>query len=188
MRDFDIRMQMKESILKQYYSDSHSKVIEEFTLPIAKARIDMAVINGHLHGFEIKSASDTLQRLPGQLIAYAKVFDYLTIVTEEKHKDKVLNILPDWVGVSICCERNGVLAIKKVKKGLLNNNKEAFYLAKLLWREELMQVLNENKISFRTKDRNWILAEQVALNFNPKQLSVIVREKLKCRSNWKTEF
>lgn len=187
MRDFDIRSHLKDSILKKYYSDSHSRVVEEFTLPIAKARIDMAVINGHLHGFEIKSASDTLQRLPSQLIAYAKVFDYLTVVTEDKYKDKVLNILPDWVGVSICYERDGVPAIKKIKKGLLNNNKETFYLAKLLWREELIQILNEHKISFRSKDRNWILAEQVSLNFNSKKLSILVREKLKCRTNWKLE-
>ena len=99
MRDFEIRTHLKTSILKKYYSDINSKVVEELNLPVAKARIDLAVINGYLHGFEIKSASDTLQRLPSQLIAYSKVFDYLSIITEDKYHHKVINILPDWKSV-----------------------------------------------------------------------------------------
>ena len=185
MRDFEIRTRLKTSILKKYYSDINSKVVEELNLPVAKARIDLAVINGYLHGFEIKSASDTLQRLPSQLIAYSKVFDYLSIITEDKYHHKVINILPDWVGIYVCSEIKGEFKIKEIKKAILNKNIEGFYLAKLLWREELIGVLNQFNIHFRIKERNWILAETIAKNIELDVLSDIVRKKLKERITWK---
>jgi len=187
MRDFDIRLHLKDSILKKYYSDTNSKVVEELNLPIAKARIDLAVINGHLHGFEIKSASDTLQRLPSQLIAYSKVFDYLSVITEDKYHHKLMSILPNWVGVYVCSEKNGQFIIRKEKAGTLNKEKDGFYIAKLLWREELIDVLNTFNIPFKKKDRNWILAEIVAANIKLPVLSDVVREKLKKRIDWKLD-
>lgn len=186
MRDIDIRSNIKDSLLYKYYHDGESRVVEEMTLPVAKARIDMAVINGHLHGFEIKSASDTLQRLPSQLIAYSKVFDYLSVVTEEKYHKKVLDILPDWVGLYVCSTKNGECKIKQIKSGTLNKSKEGFFIAKLLWRDELIKVLLENNIPFKMKDRNWILAEILSANISLNNLSKTVRAILKKRDTWKT--
>jgi hypothetical protein len=41
--------------------------------------------NGFVHGFEIKSATDTLARLPQQLMFYEECLEKLTIVCAEKH-------------------------------------------------------------------------------------------------------
>ena len=188
MRDFDIRVLLKQTELSKYINDDHSKVVEELKLPLTGSIIDMAVINGSLHGFEIKSAIDTLQRLPTQLIAYTKIFDYLTVVTEEKHSNKILKILPDWVGLYVCCENNGVPKVKKIKKSKQNNSKESFFIAKLLWRTEILDILREQKIAHKKVDRNWILCENLANNINVKTLSEIVRQKLKGRpADWKTK-
>jgi len=186
MRDIDIRPILKSSILKKYYNDTTSKVVEEMKLPVAGARIDMAVINGHFHGFEIKSASDTLQRLPKQLIAYSHVFDYLTIITEGKYYDKILEIIPKWVGVSICVENDNGQNVRVIQKAKLNKNKKGFYLAKLLWHEELVSILTQLNIPFKKKDRNWLLCEALANNISINKLSYIVREQLKVRRDWKS--
>lgn len=185
MKDPCIRQLLKSTELSKYISDNSSKVVEEMNIPAAKARIDMAVINGHLHGFEIKSASDTLQRLPNQIEAYTKVFDYLSIVTEEKYHERILKIVPEWIGIHVCSEKKGKQKIKTVRVATLNTQKEGFYLAKLLWREELISVLSDRKIKFKKSDRNWLLCEALANNINTPELSDIVRGILKKRTDWK---
>lgn len=185
MKDPCIRQLLRETELVHFFEDLNSKVVEELTLPVAKARIDIAVINGAFHGYEIKSASDTLQRLPSQIEAYTKVFDYLSVVTERKYEAKILMAVPKWMGVFLCEENKGVKSITQLRAPLLNQNKDAFYLAKLLWREELIDSLMENMISFRKKDRNWLLCDALSENLPIETVSEIVREKLKLRTNWK---
>ncbi len=183
MKDPQIRQILRKTALNKYISDPHSKVVEELDLPVGGARIDMAVINGHFHGYEIKSASDTLKRLPNQLEAYTNVFDYLTIVTEEKYFKKIERIIPDWVGISLCV--NG--QIKSVKKSYKNNSKNGFFIAKLLWHDELVEVLSQTDIPFKKRYRNWTLCELLRDNMEIDILSKLVREKLKQRPNWKTK-
>jgi hypothetical protein len=185
MRDFDIRKVLKEIKLAHFLNDETSKVIDEFSFPSTNSRIDVAVINCSLHGYEIKSSIDTLKRLPNQLIGYSKVLDYLHIVTEPKHLNKIQEIIPEWVGITICEEINGTIDLIDIKTAEKNPFKQSFHIAKLLWREELLEVLIENKIKFRKKDRNWILCEVLATNLQIELISEIVRYKLKKRSNWK---
>lgn len=185
MKDPCIRQLLKDTKLQAYICDTETKVVDELSLPVAKARIDVAVINGAFHGYEIKSASDTLQRLPHQIEAYTKVFDYLSVVTEYKYYQRILDVIPKWVGLIICDEKNGVKTIKQIRKPKLNKNKQGFYIAKLLWREELIDVLNEYQIPFRKKDRNWLLCEALSSNLDIKSVSSIVRSKLKTRATWK---
>jgi hypothetical protein len=185
MKDPAIRLILKETELSNFINDPHSKVVHELKLPVAKAIIDIAVINGSLHGYEIKSSSDTLQRLPNQLIAYSYIFDYITVVTERKYCDKIIELVPDWVGVAICSDKVCSKGFEVIKPSSLNLNKKGFYVAKLLWRDELVEILEEQQIVFRKKSRNWTLCEILSDNLELSKLSDIVREKLKQRSDWK---
>jgi hypothetical protein len=188
MRDQTIRQLLRRTELSKYINDPHSKVVEELELPVAGARVDIAVINGCMHGFEIKSAVDTLKRLPSQLDAYSKVFDFLSIITEAKHYKKVLSFLPSWVGLYVCEEINGQESIKEIQAPQRNTAKNGFFLAKLLWRDEIMSILGELSIPHKKKDRNWIQCETLANNVNIEVLSELVRQKLKSRpTEWKTK-
>lgn len=183
MKDPHIRSLLRRTELSKYLNDPHSKVVEELKLPVASARIDMAVINGHFHGYEIKSACDTLQRLPNQLIAYSYVFDYLTVITEEKYHGRILDMLPEWVGLSVCSDINEDMNV--IQPCSINTNKNAFYIAKLLWHNELTEALSALNIPFKKSLRHWLLCEILAENVDIKVLSDVVREKLKHRIDWK---
>lgn len=187
MRDFDIRQHLKGGVLSKFYNDGESRVVEELSIPAAKARIDMAVINGHFHGFEIKGASDTLQRLPNQLEAYSKVFDFLYVVTEPKYYESILKIIPSWVGILICSETQGIPEVTQKKQSERNPNQDGFHIAKLLWNEELIEILTEQEIKFKKKERHWILCEILAQNLDVNKISELVRKKIKVRSNWKSD-
>lgn len=182
MRDHCIREVLKKTILSDHLEDSQTKIVEELDLPVSGARIDIAVINGHFHGYEIKGSNDTLQRLPRQLLAYANVFDYLTVVTEIKYYKKVVQLVPDWVSVALCDSNQGVQILKE---GFLNQNKKSFFIAKLLWKEELFKILQTKNIKFRKADRNWLLCESVANNFSVEEVSELARMQLKSRVNWR---
>ncbi|UPK71420.1 sce7726 family protein [Chitinophaga filiformis] len=186
MRDYEIRDVLKQTHLFKYYHDEKSLVVDELDITSAGARIDIAVVNGQLHGFEIKGASDTLNRLPYQIEAYRKIFDYLTIVTEEKHYGKVSEIIPDWVGVILLDEgEHGEITIEQKKEAQFNSQKDAFFLAKLLWKEELLSLLKDLNIPHKKNLRTWLLCELIAKSIEVEELSSLVRSIMKKRSNWK---
>ncbi|HLP52491.1 MAG TPA: sce7726 family protein [Chitinophagales bacterium] len=184
MKDPNIRDILRRTALLSYYNDPHSKVVEEMKLPVAKARIDMAVINGHFHGYEIKSAVDTLNRLPGQIVAYSKIFDFVTVVTENNHYGKVHSALPEWVGICVCSNTGRSEKLTCIREAKINTRKSGFHLAKLLWHNELVEVLTEQEIPFKKKDRSWILCQTLDANLPVTIISDIVREKLKARTTW----
>jgi hypothetical protein len=63
--DSDIR-KLLLSHLSSQDEDNPSLVVEELGLNQGDARIDVAVVNGHLHGYEIKSDRDSLRRFHRQ--------------------------------------------------------------------------------------------------------------------------
>jgi hypothetical protein len=97
MRDKDIRQPLIRELRRSH--DTDTLLVDEFGLCQGDVRVDVAVINSALNGFEIKSDSDTLDRLPAQQHVYSKVLDTVTIVAGEKHVDGILKIVPEWWSV-----------------------------------------------------------------------------------------
>ena len=78
--DPDIRAVLKSRLQAKHALEPDTVVVEELGLCQGQVRVDMAVVNGVLHGYEIKSDCDTLRRLPNQVVAYGKVLDRATLV------------------------------------------------------------------------------------------------------------
>ena len=86
-----------------------SFIVQEWTIPLlggeeatGDVRADLALIgDAHLEGFEIKSAADSLARLPRQVLLYSAAFHFCTIVLAEKHLEHALTIVPPWWGVRL---------------------------------------------------------------------------------------
>ncbi|MEA3052459.1 MAG: hypothetical protein QOG72_1362 [Sphingomonadales bacterium] len=60
-------------------------VTSEFSLNGTGIRADLAVLDGFFYGVEIKSARDTLKRLPSQMEGYARYFDRTILIVAPKH-------------------------------------------------------------------------------------------------------
>src|SRR6202035_2006455 len=99
MKDFHIRTALKRELLASHADDPGTAIIEELGILHGSCRIDLAVVNGVMHGYELKSDRDTLLRLPRQIQAFAAVFDYVTLVVGERHVRLAVEIIPDWWGV-----------------------------------------------------------------------------------------
>ena len=117
----------------------------------------MALVNGILHGYEIKSENDTLTRLPQQVLIYSSVLDQATLVVAEKHLKRALDVVPDWWGVELVLSNSkGFPVIETLRLPQDNQNIEAVYVAQLLWRDEVLQFLEELDAAkgYRSKPRH----------------------------------
>jgi hypothetical protein len=187
MKDVHIRAALKKALAGRYRDDPESLVIEEIGLRDGTARIDVAVVNHALHGFEIKSDHDRVDRLPHQSETYGAVFDRLTLVVGPKLHKTALEIIPEWWGVELA-ETVGKRKIQfsSLRVAQENRNFDALAIAKLLWREEALNLLIElgqskgvlSKPRARIHER---LAEVSDLEF----LRYRVRDRLKNRANWR---
>lgn len=186
--DPDIRKVLYKQFLdnEELMNDATTKIINEMDVCFGRSRVDIAIINGKLHGYEIKSEQDTLDRLPSQINSYSKIFDTLTIVTCENHMEKIIEIVPKWCGVYYVSNKKGNLLLKKKRKARLNKDIDLLSLTQLLWREELIELLNLNGIIKGTKSKTRsALCEKVISSIDENIIKEFVREKLKSRETWR---
>jgi hypothetical protein len=186
MRDADVRIAILTKLSEQYAGDENTRIVEEMGIWSGSARIDVAVINGQLHGFELKSASDTLERLETQAGLYNQVFDHVTLVTADKHYYKALKKIPKWWGVMIAVpQKDGTVKIRESRTPKPNRKVNPLQLARLLWRTEALEVLVRHELDrgVRSATSEIIvarLAERLPLGI----LQEEVRSVLKRRLGW----
>lgn len=141
-KEHSIRVALKKRHLRHNQNRSDVLIVKELGLAHAQSRIDLAVFNGHLHGYEIKSASDTLQRLPRQLAVYSDALQKLTLVIATRHLNDVDMIVPDWCGlIEVVAGPRGGLTFASRRRARINPNLDPFIFAHLLWRPEVQHLL-----------------------------------------------
>ncbi|HNB22927.1 MAG TPA: sce7726 family protein [Candidatus Melainabacteria bacterium] len=187
MHDADIRKILHEVEMKRICTlDPTTRVIDGLGIFEGKFRIDVAVVNGFLHGYEIKSAEDNLDRLQSQQAAYNQVFDKLTLVADEHHVEEAMKLLPPWWGLMVAGIRNGVPYVDEIWTPRLNPQVDPFAICQLLWKEEAMSILQQRKLSAGLwTSRRKVLWEKLTASMDLNELKEIVRETLKGRENWR---
>lgn len=142
VKDAEIRAALHAKRLCRQKARPDTLVIDELGLAHSKGRIDVAVINGSLHGYEIKSEKDTLDRLAGQFRIYSQTLQKLTIVAAPKHIGGILAEVPEWCGV-IAAEQGprGGIRFVTVRSAHFNPDIDPVMTAHLLWRTEVMELL-----------------------------------------------
>ena len=176
--DSDIRKILYSNFLQEkkfIKNPEDTIIIDEFSGGYSTARIDISVLNGSFHGYEIKSERDTLERLPNQIEYYRKIFEYITIVTTEKYVEKIF-------GVFVVQKNRNGLKLKKIKSPKKNKNIDYWELSKLLWKDELKEILRENKIKKVSSLTRLELTKKVAENIPNNSIKKFVLMKIKNRT------
>lgn len=187
--DLQIRTELKRTLVSEYSNDPDTIIIEELGLRHGYCRVDLAVVNGSLHGYEIKSDRDTLRRLVRQIDTYNRVLDFVTLVTGERHAQKCAEIAPCWWGLLVATRsRSGGVKLSKLRAPSRNPAPENLATAKLLWREEALALLEELGAAdrIRSKPRKLIYA-RLASVASRDELSACVRRHLKSRTGWRSD-
>lgn len=187
MRDADLRAAVHRRLLRAQHRDPTCLIVDELGLHHGSARVDIVVVNGLIHGFEIKAASDKLIRLPKQITAYSLALDKATLVASEKHISPALGMIPNWWGVVVATGgRRGSVNLKRVRKGTRNPTIEPVAVAQLLWRTEAQGLLAAlgMKRGLLHRPRK-ALYEDLVQAVDLDTLRMLVRHCLKTRPKWR---
>lgn len=188
--DTVIRQALVSRLKEEYTTQPDYRVIPELGLWHGAARIDVAVVNGVLHGFEIKSDRDTLMRLPEQREAYNSVFDKVTLVVGSKHFVDAFKIIPDWWGVEIAhTDKNGAIFFNTIREAKNNPVQDNISIARLLWRHEALDLLESvgKADGIRSKPRE-VIYERIAESIELEPLKKHVRGVLQgSREGWRSD-
>ncbi len=142
MNDMQIRENFHRKKLRWHHASPDTLVLDELGLKHGKCRADIAVINGHLIGYEIKSDADSLYRLPEQIEAYSDVFDRATLIVGTRHAEAAYSLVPDWWGVIVSHRGpRGGISFEMVRSPGVNEEVDLFSVAQLLWKNEAADIL-----------------------------------------------
>jgi hypothetical protein len=187
MNDQQIRTSFHSNWLRKHHDDTKTMVINELGLNHGKNRADIAIINGRLIGYEIKSDIDSLRRLSEQIKSYDAIFDRSYLIVTNRHLQDAVAILPEWWGIILASEgKRGGVSFKITKKSKINSNVDNYTVAKLLWRTEAQEILSTLGVGGKQiRENRENLYGYIVNKMNSAELRRIVRFYLTRRTNWR---
>lgn len=189
MSDVEIRQALKTCGLAPWDSEPGAVVLDEMGIEGGRAIVDVVVVAGALHGFEIKAGCDTLARLPSQALRYGRVLDFATLVADPVHIEAARKLLPAWWG--LCVPRrpdDRIVGFDHLRRPLPSPAIEPACVVRLLWRHEVLAALGplglDRDVRRLPKARlARLLLERLGLT----ELRSVVRSALRSRPGWKVD-
>lgn len=186
LRDVDIRHALHAALKAEHAGEPDTLVVHELGICQGTARVDVAVINGSINGFEIKSDADRLHRLGRQSEAYGTVLDTVTLVTSKRHLAEGRAQIPYWWGIIEAKRSDAGVELKRIRKARPNRKQQPEAIARFLWRDEALAMLSEHGLDkgMLSKPRS-VLWARLAAEMDLTELASGVRAALKCREDWR---
>lgn len=187
MNDSLIRSAVHTKLLQRHWKKPQTLVLDEFGIQHGRARVDIVVINGEIHGYEIKSDVDDLSRLKHQIGYFCSALDRVTCVVGQKLFEKTANTIPNWWGLVLCKQgKRGGVNFQTIRRSKRNPNADLYSIAMLLWRPEAENVLRSIgcEKAILQKSRS-IMYTELVNRLPENRLRRIVRENLRNRKGWR---
>jgi hypothetical protein len=142
--ELDIRRALTTHISKGL-SGRRATIVSELSLRIGPARADLVLLDDDIKAFEIKSDFDSLDRLPGQIQSYNRVFDEVTLICGSVHLHDASIMIPEWWGLMLGFRSmSGQIELAIVRPPRPNPTPDNYALAQLLWREEIVASISSH--------------------------------------------
>lgn len=187
MNDVEIRQNFHRKKLRRQHAQKDTLVIDELGLNHGKCRADIAVVNGHLMGYEIKSNNDSLRRLKKQVRSYNAVFDKISIVVGDRYINSIQNYIPEWWGVIVSVKGpRGAVNFDTIREARTNKNINPISVARLLWRNEAKEILQQKKLPPQIlRQPRAVLYKHLVNTLKISELRKFIKEYFKKRRNWR---
>ena len=177
LRDADIR-----DGLCDYLETKYGKIrfFEELTMGKSRADIVMVTDLG-MYGIEIKSDSDTYERLSRQVKDYDRFFDYNYVVVGSSHAGHIKEHVPEYWGIITVEDDGGRLDCYEMRLPQKSPKVKLTNQMGLLWKRELAALQEQNglyKYSDKSKMyRKKYLMESVDKELLKKQMIEVLFER-----------
>lgn len=140
-----------------------------------------------IHGFEIKSAQDNLERLPYQLEIYAQALQKLTLVVASRHLEAVEKRTPFWCGIiDVSAGPRGGTRLQTIRRGARNPSLNPFVFVHLLWKDEVRDALASRGASkAELRAPRAALYRQLIATASESELTEIIKSAMMMRRAWR---
>ena len=178
-----IRVALLTKLRGELNEDPEAVVIEELGLCRGQVRLDIAVVNGLLHGYEIKSDRDSLYRLQKQVDIYSKVLDRATLVVGDRYLTAASDAVPSWWGLLHAQVERDRPLLRTMRTARRNPKRDPRYLVEMLWSHHAIEILERHGVArgVRHKPRH-LIWDRVCDHFSVDEIADEVRAKLKARA------
>ena len=183
LSDEDIRPALRSHLLAKHSREVETVVLEELGICCGQVRVDLAVVNGMIHGYEIKSDRDSLRRLGTQVDLYSRVLDQATLVVGDRHLSEAMEFVPFWWGILRVEPASRSPRFKTVRRGTRNPQRDPRSLVELLWLDDAIALLEQYNAArgVRGKPRR-IVWDRICEHFDVDEIAAVVRGHLKARA------
>jgi hypothetical protein len=187
-----VRAAIAARVLSDDPHPAETLIVHELALCQAEARVDVATINGQFVGWEIKTRTDRLSRLPKQQSVYSRVFDRVWLVADDRHIGPATAMIPPWWGVLRIGLAGHSCALELIRPSMVNPGVDLHALVRLLWRDEALQELHrlglDGGVERAPRRILWDrLANAAPATISESELRSRVRSRLREREDWRAD-
>jgi hypothetical protein len=173
MNDSDMR-----EALVRYLEESVDKIRVIDELVIGDSRADIVTVTDHLTGYEIKSDADTYVRLRRQIGDYDAFFEENWLVVGKKHLSDATSHIPTHWGIVCVSGFDDKQFVEEVRAPVRNSKFSMINQLSLLWRDELLRVLNMCGLNKYAAKRKTYLAKVLASRAPEAKLRQLICDEL----------
>jgi hypothetical protein len=116
-------------------------VLQELHVHDGKAIADVVTLHSEAHCYEIKGATDRIERITVQGAYYNAAFRRITLVTTECNLLRARKLVPRFWGIMVAVADGIVVRFRHVRAALLNPNFEKQSAAMTLWKSEMLELV-----------------------------------------------
>jgi hypothetical protein len=146
-------------------------VLQELHVHNGKAIADVVTLHSEAHCYEIKGATDRIERIAVQGVYYNAVFRRITLVTTECNLRRALKLAPQFWGVMVAIADCESVRFRHVRAARVNPNFEKQSAAMTLWKSEMLELVSES--GAERKPRR-LLAQLIAETRRELELSMTI--------------
>lgn len=117
-------------------------ILQELHVHNGKAIADVVTLHSEAHCYEIKGATDHIERIAVQGIYYNAVFRRITLVTTECNLRRALRLAPRFWGIIMAIPDGETVRFRHVRAARLNPNFEKQSATMTLWKSEMLELVS----------------------------------------------
>ncbi len=166
---------IREALLKKLAKQRPRAVLEELHVHNGRAIADVVTLHAEAHCYEIKGATDRLERIAVQGNYYNAAFRRITLVTTECNLKRARKLAPRFWGILIAIENEGDVRFRHERAARLSPKFEKQRAAMTLWKSEMLELV---PAADAEKKPRRLLAELIAETRRELELSMNICELL----------
>ena len=118
-------------------------VLEELHVHNGNAIADVVTLHSEAHCYEIKGATDHIERIAVQGTYYNTAFRRITLVTTECKLRRAMKLAPIFWGIMVAVEDGDAIRFRHSRAAKLNPHFERQSAAMTLWKSEMLELVIE---------------------------------------------